>query len=193
MAASWCLGASRARMQEDVARCRAATASTCSARIIQSPRVACRVIQSALARRASSRARAWRVIQSAPGASRVVQSPRVACHPECPWRAACHPERLPPRRVSSRLLPSLASRVIQSARTSLPEGARNEREGSPVRLAGCCQGHVSLRRRSFALIQDGIGQRGLGALDDTRRARGALDDTPRVGSGRHAPRQGRFG
>ena len=103
--------------------------------------------------------RIWRVAK--PVGNAALPSPCAACHPEYPIPHV-------PRVIQS-ARPPRAPRVIQSAQPYQPEGYCNEREGSPVGLAGCCQGLVSLRRRSFALITEGIEQRWLGALDDTPR------------------------
>ena len=90
-------------------------------------------------------------------------------------RTACHPEH-----------PTLAWRVIQSAQPPLLNALCNEREGSPPKTPQALTTASESDSRSFALIAVAVGLIGLGALDDTRRARrsGALDDT------RHARRSG---
>ena len=116
----------------------------------------------------------------------------------CPSSVACRPERLAPRvrchparpalarRVSCRAPHPRAPRVIQSAQPPLLNALCHEREGSPPKTPQALTTASESDRRSFALIAVAFGLIGLGALDDTRRARrsGALDDT------RHARRSG---
>ena len=141
---------------------------------------------------------AHRVSYPARPVSSAAPGPRAACYPAHPAHVPRVIQRIQPTcrvlssassptcRVSSRAPDLLAWRVIQSAQPPLLNALCNEREGSPPKTPQALTTANESDRRSFALIAVAFGLIGLGALDDTRRARrsGALDDT------RHARRSG---